>query len=69
MLWKEEINEKLLFHSSKMEIEGIIDVNKGRTNNDFGKGFMLVKIMNKQFHTYLTIIVRLFILFLLIVVF
>ena len=32
-------NEKLLFHGSKDEIKGDIDVNFGRGNNDFGKGF------------------------------
>lgn len=32
-------NEKLLFHGSKGEIKGDIDVNFGRGNNDFGKGF------------------------------
>ena len=32
-------NEKLLFHGSKGEIKGNIDVNFGRENNDFGKGF------------------------------
>ena len=32
-------NEKLLFHGSKGEIKGNIDVNFGRGNNDFGKGF------------------------------
>lgn len=32
-------NEKLLFHGSKGEIKGDIDVNFSRGNNDFGKGF------------------------------
>ena len=32
-------NEKLLFHGSKGEIKRDIDVNFGRGNNDFGKGF------------------------------
>lgn len=32
-------NEKLLFHGSKGEIKGDIDVNYGRGNNDFGQGF------------------------------
>lgn len=32
-------NEKLLFHGSKSKIKGDIDVNFGRGNNDFGKGF------------------------------
>lgn len=32
-------NEKLLFHGSKGEIKGDIDVNFGRGNNDFGQGF------------------------------
>lgn len=32
-------DEKLLFHGSKGEIKGDIDVNFGRGNNDFGKGF------------------------------
>lgn len=32
-------DEKLLFHGSKGEIKGDIDVNFGRENNDFGKGF------------------------------
>ena len=41
MLWKEEIDEKLLFHGSKKEIEGNIDIKKGRSNNDFGQGFYI----------------------------
>lgn len=32
-------DEKLLFHGSKSEIKGDIDVNFGRGNNDFGQGF------------------------------
>ena len=32
-------DEKLLFHGSKGEIKGNIDVNFGRGNNDFGHGF------------------------------
>lgn len=32
-------DEKLLFHGSKGEIKGDIDVNFGRENNDFGQGF------------------------------
>lgn len=32
-------DEKLLFHGSKGEIKGDIDVNFGRGNNDFGQGF------------------------------
>lgn len=32
-------DEKLFFHGSKGEIKGDIDVNFGRGNNDFGKGF------------------------------
>lgn len=32
-------DEKLLFHGSKGEIKGDIDVNFSRGNNDFGKGF------------------------------
>ena len=32
-------DEKLLFHGSKVEIKGNIDVNFGRGNNDFGQGF------------------------------
>lgn len=32
-------NEILLFHGSKSGIVGDIDINKGRINNDFGKGF------------------------------
>lgn len=32
-------DEKFLFHGSKGEIKGNIDVNFGRGNNDFGKGF------------------------------
>ncbi len=41
MLWKEETNGTLLFHGSKREIEGSIDIKKGRSNNDFGQGFYL----------------------------
>lgn len=41
MFFKENLqaNEILLFHGSKSEIEGKIDVNYGRSNNDFGHGF------------------------------
>lgn len=39
MLWREETETKLLFHGSKKEIEGEIDIKKGRINNDFGQGF------------------------------
>lgn len=41
MLWKENIrtDNKLLFHGSKSEIMGDIDVCRGRINNDFGQGF------------------------------
>ena len=41
MLWRENLknNHKLLFHGAKSEIEGTIDVHKGRKNNDFGQGF------------------------------
>ncbi len=41
MLWQEEINKerKLLFHGSKGNIEGKLDIHKGRANNDFGQGF------------------------------
>lgn len=41
MLWRDDlgINEKLLFHGAKSEIEGKIDIHRGRKNNDFGQGF------------------------------
>lgn len=41
MLWREDlaINHKLLFHGAKSEITGEIDVDKSRSNNDFGQGF------------------------------
>ena len=41
MLWMDDlgINEKLLFHGAKSEIEGKIDIHRGRKNNDFGQGF------------------------------
>lgn len=41
MLWRDELeeNEKLLFHGAKSEIDGKIDVRRGRNNNDFGQGF------------------------------
>ncbi|MDO5302297.1 MAG: DUF3990 domain-containing protein [Clostridia bacterium] len=41
MLWRDNLkeNEKLLFHGAKSEIIGEIDINKGRNNNDFGRGF------------------------------
>ncbi|MDD6570855.1 MAG: DUF3990 domain-containing protein [Thermoflexaceae bacterium] len=41
MLWMENLgqNHKLLFHGAKSEINGQLDVNKSRTNNDFGRGF------------------------------
>lgn len=41
MLWRDDLGkyEKLLFHGSKKEIEGEIDIYRGRENNDFGQGF------------------------------
>lgn len=41
MLWRDDldINEKLLFHGAKSEVEGEIDTQRGRKNNDFGQGF------------------------------
>ncbi len=41
MFWRDnlETNDKLLFHGAKSEIEGEIDIYKGRANNDFGQGF------------------------------
>ncbi len=41
MLWRDDLekNEKLLFHGSKSEIDGDIDIHRGRHNNDFGPGF------------------------------
>lgn len=41
MLWRDNlgINEKLFFHGAKSEIEGEIDIHRGRHNNDFGQGF------------------------------
>ena len=41
MLWMENLksNHKLLFHGAKSEIEGPLNIHKGRTNNDFGQGF------------------------------
>ena len=41
MLWSESLksNHKLLFHGAKNEIKGNINVNIGRSNNDFGHGF------------------------------
>lgn len=41
MLWKEKLkqNHKLLFHGAKSEINGLVDIDKSRANNDFGKGF------------------------------
>jgi transcriptional regulator with XRE-family HTH domain len=41
MFWREEIGTggKLLFHGAKDEIKGEIDINRGRKNNDFGRGF------------------------------
>ncbi len=41
MLAKDDLNhnEKLLFHGSKNEIDGKIDIHHGRSNNDFGQGF------------------------------
>ena len=34
-------NEKLLFHGAKTEIDGEIDIHKGRKNNDLGQGFYI----------------------------
>ena len=41
MLWRDDLrkHEKLLFHGAKGEINGEIDIHKGRHNNDFGQGF------------------------------
>lgn len=41
MLWHESVDpdHKLLFHGAKSRIEGSIDVQRGRANNDFGQGF------------------------------
>ena len=41
MFWRDDLgaNEKLLFHGAKTEIDGEIDMYKGRKNNDFGQGF------------------------------
>ena len=41
MFWRDDLgaNEKLLFHGAKTEIDGEIDIHKGRKNNDFGQGF------------------------------
>lgn len=41
MLWRDNlgIHDKLLFHGAKSEIEGEIDIHRGRHNNDFGQGF------------------------------
>ena len=41
MLWRDDLkkNEKLLFHGAKSEINGKIDIHRGRHNNDFGQGF------------------------------
>jgi len=41
MLWAEKIDSShnLLFHGSKGNINGSINVNIGRKNNDFGQGF------------------------------
>ncbi|MCQ2554874.1 MAG: DUF3990 domain-containing protein [Clostridia bacterium] len=32
-------SEKILFHGAKGEIDGAIDIRRGRANNDFGQGF------------------------------
>ncbi len=41
MLWRDDLrkNEKLLFHGAKSEINGEIDIHRGRHTNDFGQGF------------------------------
>ena len=41
MLWLESIKpgHKLLFHGAKSRIDGNIDINIGRSNNDLGRGF------------------------------
>ena len=41
MLWRDDLkkHEKLLFHGAKSEINGELDIHKGRHNNDFGQGF------------------------------
>ena len=41
MFWRDDLgkSEKLLFHGAKSEIDGEIDIHRGRHNNDFGQGF------------------------------
>lgn len=41
MLYNESLKENhiLLYHGSKSEIKGLININKGKINNDFGQGF------------------------------
>lgn len=41
MFWRDDLGkyEKLLFHGAKSEIDGNIDIHRGRHNNDFGQGF------------------------------
>ena len=41
MFWREKIcsTHKLLFHGAKSIIDGPININVGRANNDFGQGF------------------------------
>ena len=41
MFWRDDLGkyEKLLFHGAKSEIDGNIDIRRGRHNNDFGQGF------------------------------
>ena len=39
MFWRDDLgaNEKLLFHGAKTEIDGEIDIHKGRKNNEIGQ--------------------------------
>ncbi|NLZ75074.1 MAG: DUF3990 domain-containing protein [Erysipelotrichia bacterium] len=41
LFWIDNIkdNHKILFHGAKKFLEGDIDINKGKLNNDFGQGF------------------------------
>lgn len=41
MFWRDDLGkyDKLLFHGAKSEIDGNIDIRRGRHNNDFGQGF------------------------------
>lgn len=63
MLWKDDLGNKakLLFHGAKTEIDGEIDVHMVGRTMILDRDFILVKVMNKQYHLFLDLIILLYI--------